>query len=43
MNIKYKETKDFVAKDVERLFLSVNWESGKYLDLKHMIIIQQWF
>lgn len=30
MNIQYKETRDFESKDVERLFLSVSWESGKY-------------
>ncbi|MCQ2530914.1 MAG: GNAT family N-acetyltransferase [Lachnospiraceae bacterium] len=28
--ITYKETKDFKADDIERLFLSVNWESGRY-------------
>ena len=30
MEIAYKDTKDFRAKDIERLFLSVNWESGHY-------------
>lgn len=30
MNIEYKETKDFTEKEVEDLFLSVNWLSGKY-------------
>ncbi len=30
MEIKYSETRDFDVKDVERLFLSVNWDSGKY-------------
>ena len=30
MEITYKDTKDFSAKDIERLFLSVNWESGQY-------------
>ena len=30
MNIEYKETKDFTAADLQRLFLSVNWESGNY-------------
>ena len=30
MEIKYSETKDFDVKDIERLFLSVNWDSGKY-------------
>ena len=28
--IEYKEIKEFSEGDVERLFLSVNWESGKY-------------
>lgn len=32
MNIEYKTTKDFTAKELEHLFLSVNWESGKYPD-----------
>lgn len=30
LNIQYKEIKNFDAKEVEKLFLSVNWESGKY-------------
>ena len=30
MDIQYKETKTFEAKDLERLFLSVGWESGRY-------------
>lgn len=30
MNIEYKETKTFKSVDLERLFLSVNWNSGKY-------------
>lgn len=32
MNIVYKETKDFKEKEVEELFLSVNWLSGRYPD-----------
>ncbi|MGM9522002.1 MAG: GNAT family N-acetyltransferase [Oscillospiraceae bacterium] len=28
--ITYKETKEFTAAELERLFLSVNWESGRY-------------
>ena len=32
MNIVYKETKDFKEKEVEELFLSVNWLSGLYPD-----------
>ncbi|HCW53275.1 MAG TPA: N-acetyltransferase [Clostridium sp.] len=32
MNIKYIETKEFKAKELENLFLSVKWESGKYPD-----------
>ena len=32
MNIEYKEIKDFCPMDIKRLFLSVNWESGKYPD-----------
>ena len=30
MNIEYKQTKDFMAAELQRLFLSVNWESGNY-------------
>lgn len=30
MNIVYKSTKDFTEKQIEELFLSVNWLSGKY-------------
>ncbi len=30
MNIDYKETKEITPEQLERLFLSVNWESGKY-------------
>ena len=30
MEITYKETKEFSTEDIERLFLSVNWESGRY-------------
>ena len=30
MNIEYKETKDFTEKEIEELFLSVKWLSGKY-------------
>ena len=32
MNIEYKTTKNFTAEELEHLFLSVNWESGKYPD-----------
>ncbi len=28
--IEYKQTKEFTAMQLQRLFLSVNWESGKY-------------
>ena len=30
MEITYKETRDFTEKEVEELFLSVNWLSGRY-------------
>lgn len=30
MNIEYKETKGFTKKEIEELFLSVGWLSGKY-------------
>lgn len=30
MDIEYKETKDFTEKEIEELFLSVGWLSGKY-------------
>ena len=30
MNIEDRETKDFTEKEIEELFLSVNWLSGKY-------------
>ncbi len=32
MGITYKEIRDFDPRDIERLFLSVGWESGKYPD-----------
>ena len=32
MAIVYRETKEFAADEIERLFLSVNWESGRYPD-----------
>lgn len=32
MNIEYRESKEFDAKELEKLFLSVNWESGKHAD-----------
>ena len=30
MEIEYKRTKDFTADELQRLFLSVHWESGNY-------------
>lgn len=30
MEIIYKDTKEFNVAEIERLFLSVNWESGQY-------------
>lgn len=30
MEIVYKETKEFSEQEIEELFLSVNWDSGKY-------------
>ena len=30
MEIRYKDTKSFKAEDLERLFLSINRDSGKY-------------
>ena len=30
--IEYKYTKEFTAAQLQRLFLSVNWESGRYPD-----------
>lgn len=32
MEIIYRETKEFTPDQLERLFLSVKWESGKYPD-----------
>lgn len=32
MDIKFKETKEFTKQQLEQLFLSVNWSSGKYPD-----------
>ena len=32
MKIEYKQTKEFSAAQLQRLFFSVNWESGKYPD-----------
>ena len=30
MNIRYTDERSFTAEQLEKLFLSVNWESGKY-------------
>ena len=30
LEIEYRQTKEFTAVELKRLFLSVNWESGKY-------------
>lgn len=30
MNIEYRDTKVFTAEELQRLFRSVNWESGNY-------------
>ncbi len=30
MKIEYKEIKEFTSEQLEELFLSVNWQSGKY-------------
>lgn len=30
MEIEYKQTKDFTADELQKLFLSVRWESGNY-------------
>lgn len=32
MNIEYKDTHDFTARELERLFLSVEWSSGHFPD-----------
>ena len=32
MEIEYKNTKIFTEKELQKLFLSVNWESGNYPD-----------
>lgn len=32
MEIEYKDTKIFTEEELQRLFLSVNWESGNYPD-----------
>ena len=32
MPIEYRGTKDFTPEELQRLFLSVNWESGKFPD-----------
>lgn len=32
MNIEYKDTHDFTAAELERLFLSVEWSSGHFPD-----------
>ncbi|MEQ2871154.1 GNAT family N-acetyltransferase [Ligilactobacillus ruminis] len=31
MTIEYRQTRDFTEEDFRRLFLSVDWESGRYL------------
>lgn len=33
MNIEYKDTKTFKKQQLEQLFQSIEWESGKYPDL----------
>ena len=30
MNITYKETEEFTKQEIENLFLSINWYSGRY-------------
>lgn len=30
MEIEYKQTKDFTADELQKLFLSVHWKSGNY-------------
>ena len=32
MNIEYKDIKEFDSKELERLFLSVEWSSGHFPD-----------
>ncbi|MBE7081617.1 MAG: N-acetyltransferase, partial [Clostridiales bacterium] len=32
MNIEYKDIHEFEAKELERLFLSVEWSSGHFPD-----------
>jgi len=32
MSIEYRDVKEFTARDLEELFLSVEWSSGKYPD-----------
>ena len=39
MNIKYKETRNFTKEDLEDLFLSVNWLSGKYPERLHKALM----
>lgn len=48
MKVIYKEIKEFNSKDLEKLFLSVNWESGQYPDKlqramkKSSVVISAW-
>lgn len=47
-HVRYRETKDFTAAELERLFLSVGWESGRYpeqlrLGMKNSgVVISAW-
>ena len=36
---EFRQTKDFSSADVERLFLSVGWVSGKYPELLHKALL----
>ena len=38
MNIEYKDIKEFSCCELERLFLSVEWSSGHFMDIKIRLI-----
>ena len=40
MDIKYTEEKVFTQKQIEELFLSVNWISGKYPDKLYKALLE---
>ena len=42
MAIEYKDTKEFTAEELERLFLSVKWSSGAYPERLGVGVLSAW-